>query len=526
MDSTNQRQKPSLGWSALVGVLTAAAAVAVGELVAGVVPGARSLVIAVGDQVIDLVPAGVKAFAIAVFGTNDKTALLVGIGILLMGFAAAVGVAGARRFALGAVGVAVFGVIGIAAAANQASQAVGASASAAILPGLVATAVGLVTLRFLLSALAQAPPQQPPASPTEPAHPGRRGFLRAAGVVAALAATTGAAGRVLQQRASAAASRARVVLPSPVRRLPPIPEATAAGVEGVTPFVTPNAAFYRIDTALQVPSVPVEGYRLAVTGMVDRPLDLSFDDLTAMELIEADITLACVSNEVGGKLVGNARWLGVRLADVLERAGVQQRATQIVGRSVDGYTCGFPVQAALDGRDAIIAVGMNGEPLPLEHGFPARLVVPGLYGYVSATKWLSQIELTTFEALDQYWVRRGWAAQAPIKTQSRIDVPAGFARLPAGRVAVAGVAWAPGRGIEQVQIQVDDQPWAQARLAAQLGATTWRQWHYAWDATPGPHRLRVRATDATGQTQPEERVSPFPNGATGWHTVSVTITPR
>lgn len=511
------RPKPPGGWAALAGVLTAGAAIAVGELVAGIVPGARSLVIAVGDQIIDVVPAGMKEFAIAVFGTNDKVALLVGIGIALTGFATAVGVVAARRFALGAGGVIALGVIGMAAAANQAA---GGAAGAALLPGLVATAAGVIALRLLLAPLAQ--PSSVPAGRTGQGGD-RRGFMRTAGAVTVLAAVAGTAGRLLQQRMSAAASRAQVVLPPPVRRLPPIPAAAAVDVEGMTPFVTPNAGFYRIDTALQVPSVPAESYRLRVTGMVDNPLELSFADLQAMELIEADITLTCVSNEVGGGLVGNARWLGVRLSDVLSLAGVKAAATQIVGRSVDGYTCGFPVEAAFDGRDAIIAIGMNGEPLPLKHGFPARLVTPGLYGYVSATKWLSEIELTTFEAFDQYWVRRRWAEHAPIKTQSRIDVPRGLSRLQPGRVAVAGVAWAQTRGIERVEVRVDDGPWVQARLAEQLNTMTWRQWHYEWDATPGVHQLRARATDATGHTQQEERVPPFPDGATGWHTVSVTV---
>jgi DMSO/TMAO reductase YedYZ molybdopterin-dependent catalytic subunit len=522
MDSTHKRSvdsKPLLGRSVLAGVLTAGAAIGVGELVAGVVPGARSLLIAVGDQIIDLAPPEVKEFAIAVFGTNDKIALLVGIGVLLTGFAAVIGLVAARRFALGVGGIVIFGLVGVAAAANQ---TFGTSVGVAILPAVLATAAGVVALGFLVAPLTQSATE---AAQRGSAHRGadRRGFLRTAGVVAVLAATAGTAGRLLQQRMSAAVSRAKVVLPPPVRRLPPIPAAVTVDVEGVAPFVTPNADFYRIDTALQVPAVPVDSYRLRVIGMVDRPLELSFADLQGMRLIETDITLTCVSNEIGGRLVGNARWLGVRLADVLNMAGVQQGATQIVGRSVDNYTCGFPVEAAFDGRDAIIAIGMNGEPLPLEHGFPARLVTPGLYGYVSATKWLSEIELTTFEAFDHYWARRGWAQKAPIKTQSRIDVPRGFARLRPGLVAVAGVAWAQTRGISRVEVQVDDGPWIPARLADQLNVMTWRQWHYDWDATPGLHQLRVRATDATGQTQPEQRVPPIPDGATGWHSVSVTI---
>jgi DMSO/TMAO reductase YedYZ molybdopterin-dependent catalytic subunit len=317
---------------------------------------------------------------------------------------------------------------------------------------------------------------------------------------------------------------ASTVLARPRRPLPPLPAAADLGIEGLPPFQTPNADFYRIDTALTVPQVDPATWRLRVTGMVDRELELTFDDLLGRPLVEADVTLTCVSNEVGGGLIGNARWLGARLADLLEEAGVQPGATQLVGRSVDGFTVGFPTEVALDGREALVAVGMNGEPLPIEHGFPARLVVPGLYGYVSATKWLAEIELTTWEAFDAYWVPRGWAKEGPIKTQSRIDVPASLAAVPAGPTAVAGVAWAPTRGIERVEVQVDDGRWAPARLAAPVGEDTWRQWVYEWDATPGGHTLRVRATDGTGQLQTEERAEPIPDGASGWHTIQVRVT--
>jgi DMSO/TMAO reductase YedYZ molybdopterin-dependent catalytic subunit len=519
-----ESQPPASTWSsrvraALAGVLAASVALAVSEFVAGVVPGARSLVVSVGDQVIDLVPSSVKEFAVAVFGTADKIALLVGIGVLLAIFAAAVGIVAARRFVLGAGGVVLFGLIGLLAGVRQ---TYGAPAGAAVLPALAGMVAGVVALRFLV---APPPHFQLTARYAKSQERGvnRRGFLRTAGIMAVVAAGVGGVGRYVQTRASAAMSRANTMLRPADKPLPPIPDGISVDVPGMTPFITPNAEFYRIDTALQVPSVPIDGYRLRVTGMVDRPLELAFADLEGMQLIETDITLTCVSNEVGGGLVGNARWLGVRLADVLEQAGVQPGATQIVGRSVDGYTCGFPVQTAFDGRDAIIAIGMNGEPLPLEHGFPVRLVTPGLYGYVSATKWLAEIELTTFEAFDHYWLRRGWAQRAPIKTQSRIDVPRGFAQLQPGRVAVAGVAWAQIRGIERVEIQVDDEPWVPARLAQELNDMTWRQWLYEWNATPGNHRLRVRATDKTGQTQPEERVPPIPDGATGWHSILVRV---
>jgi DMSO/TMAO reductase YedYZ molybdopterin-dependent catalytic subunit len=302
-----------------------------------------------------------------------------------------------------------------------------------------------------------------------------------------------------------------------------VPGGADLGVEGVAPFVTPNSDFYRIDTALLVPQVRTEGWTLRVHGMVDRELELTFDELLARDLVEADVTLACVSNEVGGDLVGNARWLGARLDDLLREAGVQRGATQVVPRSADGFAAGFPTQVAMDGRDALVAVGMNGEPLPLEHGFPARLVVPGLYGYVSATKWLTEIELTRLGDFDSYWVRRGWAKEAPIKTQSRIDTPRSGASLRTGRVPVAGVAWAQSRGIRTVEVRVDDGPWRPARLGAGVGDDTWRQWVYDWDVHEGNHTLAVRATDGDGDTQTGEREAPIPSGATGWHTIEVSV---
>jgi DMSO/TMAO reductase YedYZ molybdopterin-dependent catalytic subunit len=292
----------------------------------------------------------------------------------------------------------------------------------------------------------------------------------------------------------------------------------------VAPFTTPNEAFYRVDTALVVPQVRAEDWRLRVHGMVERELVLDFEDLLARPLLERDITLTCVSNEVGGRLVGTARWLGASLADLLAEAGVRPGATQLVSRSVDGMTIGTPVRTATDGRDALLAVGMNGEPLPPEHGFPVRMVVPGLYGYVSGCKWITEIEVTTFDAYDAYWVRRGWAEDAPIRTSSRIDAPKPFARVREGStVAVGGVAWAQTRGIARVEVRVDGGPWQRARLGAAAGEDTWRQWAWAWAVRGrGAHTLEVRATDGDGQVQEQERATPFPSGSTGWHSVVVT----
>jgi len=294
-------------------------------------------------------------------------------------------------------------------------------------------------------------------------------------------------------------------------------------VPGISPIVTPNADFYRIDTALIAPQIDPADWTLRITGMVDHEVEIDFDELVGFDPIEQFVTLQCVSNEVGGDLVGNAAWSGVPLRVLLDRAGVRPDATQIVGRSIDGWTAGFPTAVALDGRPAMVGVAMNGEPLPVKHGFPARLIVPGLYGYVSATKWLTEIELTTWEAFDAYWIPRGWAKEGPIKTQSRIDVPQPGTTLAARRTPVAGVAWAPTRSIERVEVRIDDGPWQEAELSGEISENTWVQWLYRWDATPGSHRLAVRATDGTGETQTGEPSPPAPSGATGYHTIAVEV---
>ncbi|MGH3682540.1 MAG: molybdopterin-dependent oxidoreductase, partial [Natronosporangium sp.] len=324
----------------------------------------------------------------------------------------------------------------------------------------------------------------------------------------------------LLRRASARATeqaRSAVRLPEPADPAPPLPSGTAPG------FHTRNDEFYRVDTALTVPQVDPAGWRLTIHGQVERPLELSFEDLLRRPMIERDITLNCVSSEVGGPYIGTARWLGVPLAPLLREAGIAAGADQLVARSVEGMTIGTPVETILDGRDALLAVGMNGEPLPARHGFPVRVLTPGLYGYAGSCKWLSELELTRFDAFDAYWVRRGWADRAPVKTGSRIDRPAPLTRLPAGPATIAGVAWAQRRGIDQVQVSVDDQDWQPAELLPTASPDTWVQWRYRWPATPGQHSLRVRAVDGAGDLQTGQRTGPFPDGATGWHTITVTI---
>ncbi|MFE2762302.1 molybdopterin-dependent oxidoreductase [Streptomyces halstedii] len=359
----------------------------------------------------------------------------------------------------------------------------------------------------------------------------RRGFVLAATAAAAASAGAGLLGSRLtaSQLAGASASRQGITLPAPASPAPPVPPGADLGIRGVGSFVTPAKDFYRVDTALVVPRVDADRWRLRIHGAgVARPVTLGFRDLLRRELVERDITLTCVSNEVGGPYAGNARWTGVRLAELLREAGVKPpsrggAADQIVARSVDGMTIGTPVETVMDGRDALLAVGMNGEPLPFEHGFPVRMVVPGLYGYVSACKWIQDIELTTFDAYDAYWVKRSWAREAPVKTASRIDTPRPFATPAAGTVPVAGVAWAQHRGIARVEVRVDGGPWHTARLGAEAGRDTWRQWVWEWPATRGHHTLEVRATDRTGATQTGERVGTVPDGATGWHSVVIDV---
>jgi DMSO/TMAO reductase YedYZ molybdopterin-dependent catalytic subunit len=351
--------------------------------------------------------------------------------------------------------------------------------------------------------------------------PSRRRFLKGLGIVAAIAAVSGVGGRLLASRRAVTAARNAVVLPQPVATAPVLP----AGVQapGATSYVTGNDDFYRIDTSLYPPEVDPETWQLKIFGMVRNPITITWAELLKRPMIQRYVTLACVSNEVGGDLISNALWLGTPIKALLDEAQPLPGADQVIQRSVDGWTCGSPTAVLSDGRDAMLAVGMNGQPLPVEHGFPVRMVVPGLYGYVSACKWITEIELSRFSDFDAYWVPRGWSQQAPIKTQSRIDTPRDGAKRNAGTVVIAGVAWAQHRGIKKVEVQVDGGAWAEATLAATVSSDTWREWSYPWPATKGKHTLRVRATDNTGETQTSTPAPPDPNGAQGWHSVQVNV---
>ncbi|MFD9498496.1 molybdopterin-dependent oxidoreductase [Streptomyces sp. NPDC060035] len=505
-------------------------ALCVAELVAAAVRPEAGPVTAVGGAVINRTPSAVKDFAVRNFGTGDKLVLQLGILVLLALFAMAVGVLALRHRRSGAAAVLVFGVVGAVAAAGRPE---GRPSDA--LPSVVGAVVAAGVLYLLAGRLAPEAGPSPAAGETDGPARGsfdRRGFVIAATAAAAASAGAGLLGRRLQasELAGVSASRGEITLPAPASPAPAVPRGTDLEIRGLSSFVTPNKDFYRVDTALVVPHIDADRWRLRIHGKgVARPVTLSFQDLLGRGLVERDITLTCVSNQVGGPYVGNARWIGVRLADLLSEAGVKPPskggpADQIVARSVDGMTIGTPVETVMDGRDALLAVGMNGEPLPFDHGFPVRMIVPGLYGYVSACKWIQDIELTTFDAYDAYWVERDWARKAPVKTQSRIDTPRPFASPRAGTVPVAGVAWAQHRGIARVEVRVDGGAWHTARLAAEAGHDTWRQWVWEWPATSGHHTLEVRATDRTGITQTDKRVGTVPDGATGWHSVVVDVT--
>jgi len=513
-DAAPRRPLGRRAWlaSALSGLLAAATSLAVGHLVAALVQPAASPLLAVGSTFIDLTPEWLKSFAITTFGESDKIALLVGITATLAVLALGIGLLALRRLPLAIAAIVAFGVVGATAAVLR---PLGGPLS--VLPSAVGTLAGVVVLVLLMRS-----GNGEPSATTESRS--RRRFLVAAGGAAALAVVSGGFGAFLSgRRAAAVAAGGGVTIPAPIDPALPVPAGTELGIDGLSPFYTPNANFYRVDTALEVPVIDPDDWRLRIHGMVDREITLTLPELLELPIIERDITLTCVSNQVGGGYAGNARWTGVSLATVLGEAGVQPAADQIVSRSVDGMTIGTPTAVALDGRDAMLAVTMNGEPLPAVNGAPVRMIVPGLYGYVSATKWLVDIELTTFDAYDPYWVQRGWADKAPIKTMTRIDTPRPLARLAPGELAVAGVAWAQGRGIEQVEVRVDEGPWQSAQLAKVPSADTWRQWVWTWPAEPGRHVLEARATDAAGETQTGDRAEPFPSGATGWHSVVVTV---
>jgi DMSO/TMAO reductase YedYZ molybdopterin-dependent catalytic subunit len=491
----------------LTGLVAGGLGLAAGHLAAAVTTPSTSPILAVGSAVIDRTPTALKEWAIAHFGTHDKQVLLGSVLLVVLLAATGIGPLARRRRSAGVVALLVLSAVAGACVLTRPTARV-----ADVVPTLVTAAVSCGALLLLCGS------GRPGATP--PSAGGRRAVLLL-GAMAAAALAAGETGRrIIAYRGRPEA----VTLPAPASPAPALPAGIDRLVPGITPFRTPAADFYRVDTRLDVPVVSTADWMLTVDGDVAHPFTLDFNALLALPMIERDITLTCVSNSVGGPYVGGARWLGVRLTDLLHRAGVGAGADQILSTDVDGMTISTPLALATDGRDAMVAVGMNGAPLPREHGFPARLVIPGLYGFISATKWVTRLTLTTYAAHTAYWTQRGWATDAPIKISSRIDTPRALQQLRAGEIVVGGVAWAQENGgVARVELQVDGGPWQQAHLGPAGGNDYWRQWYARWSATPGPHTLSCRVTDGAGQVQSPARATPFPSGASGIQSIVVTV---
>ena len=469
------------------GVVAAVATLGSAEAVAAFVAPASSPLLAVGSLVIDLVPGWVKDLVIALFGTNDKLVLLIVLGVLVAALAVGIGILEERRPVVGSIALALVGVVAVVAAITRADAGLDWA-----FPSVVGAAVGILVLL---------------------------GGTAVGALVVGVGARVASAGAVAVETI-----RKALKLPTAAVAAPPVPAGAELGIDGLTPVVSANDSFYRIDTALQVPNIDPSTWSLKITGMVEQEVEIGFEELLALPLQESIITLTCVSNPVGGDLIGNALWLGYPIRELLARAKPKAGADMVLSRSIDGFTAGTPLEVLQDeDRDSLLAVGMNGEPLPLQHGFPVRMVVPGLYGYVSATKWVVELEVTRYADARAYWTDRGWSERGPIKTESRIDVPRNGGRVAAGTVAVAGVAWAPHTGVERVQVRIDDGDWLDTTLASAISDDTWVQWVLDWDAPAGDHTIAVRATDASGKTQSETPVDVVPNGAEGWHTITVGV---
>ena len=511
---------PSPSIMARMGAGVAAAAVTLGvtQLVSAFVSPASDVRTAVGSAVVNLTPGPVKEWAIQTFGTSDKLFLATTMLVVIAILAAAAAIGESRRIPWGTLAMAAAGVVGCVAVLAQ----VGAR-PLDVIPTVVGVLCGIGVLRLLTAARASAGPDGPGPDGAQHDQGRRRWLMTMAALGAGVASGVGGivASRRLQ---SVSGERERVALPAVRQPAPPIPTDVQPAAAGLPSFITPNADFYRIDTALRAPQLSRADWKLRIHGMVDREITLSFADLARFEPVQKVVTLMCVSNPVGGNLISNATWTGYRVRDLLRDAGIHADADMVLSTSVDGFTVGTPVEALTDDRDSMLAIGMNGVPLPAEHGYPARLVVPGLYGYVSATKWVVDLELTRFDRAHAYWTNLGWSAKAPIKTGSRIDVPRDRGRVAAGTVTVGGVAWAQHRGITAVEVRVDDGPWQHAKLGAAYSSDTWRLWTFDWQATPGRHTLTARATDNTGAPQTGDAHDPAPDGATGWPSISVDVT--
>ncbi|GAB3409410.1 molybdopterin-binding protein [Flindersiella endophytica] len=503
MDSPEAR-RPSWRRGALAGVLAAVAGLGAAELVAGLLGVQHTPVVAIGQAFIGIVPGWLERSAIRLLGTADKPVLLGGVVLVIIAAAAGIGVLTSRIRKLG------LGVVVAAAAAVALLSAYQPDATVtAALPALAAGLAALIVLPVLLNRF-------------DSEDAGRRQLLLGSGIVVVGALAGAGLGRLGGgNRAGVEEARSTLKLPLPPSTA--MPPGASLSADGLSPWRTANEVFYRIDTALRVPLVDPADWQLRVHGMVDKPITLTFEQLLKRRIVHRWVTLTCVSNEVGGDLVGNALWSGVRLSELLEEAGVHADADAVQSTSQDGWTCGTPLSALTDGRDAMLAFAMNGAALPVNHGFPVRMVVPGLYGYVSATKWVVDIEVTRFDRFKAFWSTRGWAEKGPIKTASRIDVPREGTGVSPGPVVVAGLAWAQHRGVSKVEVRVDDGPWQEAKLAGQPTKDSWRQWKWTWQAAEGEHQLQVRATDGSGAVQTAAVAPPAPDGSSGYHTISLNV---
>lgn len=531
MTTAPRRLSQGRAWplAAFAGAVSAAAMLAVAELVALLVARESSMVLALGSFVIDIVPPWAKTLVIELFGSQDKLVLLVSLGLAVIIAAALAGVLQLVRPPLGII------LLGIAATLSGLAIVTRTGAtSLASVPTIVGATAGALLLATSTSALRRWRDDslaEPAASPEPAAVPAaarqrvdRRSFFRLTLISAAAAAVIGSGARLLNST-TGAVDAFRSSLRLTTKSTVPIPAGAELDIPGLSPLFTPNADFYRVDTALTVPVIDATTWRLKITGMIDTDLELSFQDILDMQTDEFVTTMTCVSNEVGADLVGSARWIGVPIRDILARVGVRSGADMVLSRSVDGWTAGTPLETLTDpSRNAILAVGMNGEPLPLEHGFPVRMIVPGLYGYVSATKWLTELKVTTFAADEGYWTPRSWSPLGPIKMSSRVDTPRADRQIAPGPTKVAGVAWAQHTGISAVEVQIDGGAWQQATLSTAVNADTWVQWVLDWEASTGVHFIAVRATDKNGNLQIEERVAPIPNGSSGWQKALVMVT--
>ena len=508
----------------MAGIAAAAVALGVTQLLAAFVGPEADARTAVGSAVIDLTPGPVKEWAIQTFGTADKLVLSVLVLAVIAIIAAVTASWETRRVPIGSAAIVLAGVAGCAAVLSREGATI-----VDIVPTVVGTCCGVAVLRLLTSGRFTDEPDQPDASDTaDVPDRGRRLSLISLGILAA-GAVSGVVGVVVSRaRTSVAGDRDAFALPSVDFGAPPIPPTVQPKGVALPSFITSNDDFYRIDTALTVPQLSRENWQLKIHGMVDREVTYRFADLDRFKAVEKVVTLTCVSNTVGGNLISNAKWTGYRVRDLLANAGIHSDADMLLSMSIDGFTAGTPVEALTDGRDALLAVGMNGEPLPTDHGYPARLVVPGLYGYVSATKWVVDLELTRFDRAQGYWTPLGWSARGPIKTESRIDVPRDGQDVARGPVTFGGVAWAQNRGVKAVEVRIDSPnkqgAWQHAQLGASYSNDTWRLWSFEWQAeASGSHTITVRATDNTGAVQTEAWADPVPDGASGWHSVTFAV---